>query len=364
MKKILIAVSGLSPQILTETLYALARRGAFIPDEVHLITTSEGAERARLLLLSEDPGWYYRLCRDYHLPEGAFTADRIHLLRDASGAPLADIRTPEDNGAAADSILAVVRRLSADPECAIHASIAGGRKTMGFYMGYAMSLYGRPQDALSHVLVAQPFESLPDFFYPTRERTIIYTRDGKPLDAATARIWLADIPFVRMRSGIPDALRDETLSFSAVVAAASRAFHAPQLELDPVSRTLSTPIGCCMLPPIDFAFYLWLARLRAGGSEGIAAPPEGVAEADYGRAVLDCYREVHNFSLRGHDRTEEALMGGMQKSFFEQRKSRVNKAIRLALGVQDSPYEIARAGRPGHFRFGLLRLDPAAILLP
>jgi CRISPR-associated protein (TIGR02584 family) len=59
-----------------------------------------------------------------------------------------------------------VRELTADPDCAIHASIAGGRKTMGFYLGYALSLFGRPQDRLSHVLVSSPFESNQNFFYP------------------------------------------------------------------------------------------------------------------------------------------------------------------------------------------------------
>ena len=30
---------------------------------------------------------------------------------------------------------------------------------MGFYLGYALSLYGRTQDRLSHVLVSSPYES-------------------------------------------------------------------------------------------------------------------------------------------------------------------------------------------------------------
>ena len=43
----------------------------------------------------------------------------------------------------ADAITALVRALTADPGSAVHASIAGGRKTMGFYLGYALSLFGR-----------------------------------------------------------------------------------------------------------------------------------------------------------------------------------------------------------------------------
>ena len=71
--------------------------------------------------------------------------------------------------AMADTMLRVLRRLTADPQCAIHASIAGGRKSMSFYMGYAMSLLARPQDRMSHVLVTQAGYEHPAFFYPTRE---------------------------------------------------------------------------------------------------------------------------------------------------------------------------------------------------
>jgi CRISPR-associated protein (TIGR02584 family) len=68
--------------------------------------------------------------------------------------PLEDIVTEADNVAVADFITEKVRAVTADPEASLHVSIAGGRKTMGFYLGYALSLFGRPQDRLSHVLVS------------------------------------------------------------------------------------------------------------------------------------------------------------------------------------------------------------------
>ena len=65
-RRILLAVCGLSPQIVTETLYALASAPEFpfVPTEVHLITTREGAQRAELSLLSDDLGWFHKLCAD------------------------------------------------------------------------------------------------------------------------------------------------------------------------------------------------------------------------------------------------------------------------------------------------------------
>ena len=170
-RRILLAVTGLSPQVVTETLYVLKSEGKPIPTEVRLITTKEGSERARLSLLHPQTGWFYRLRADYNLPEIAFDNDRIHVLETMDGQPLDDIRSLAENTRTADAITELVRILTDDHESTVYASIAGGRKSMGFYLGYALSLYGRPQDRLSHVLVSAPFESHPDFFYPSPSST-------------------------------------------------------------------------------------------------------------------------------------------------------------------------------------------------
>lgn len=139
-RRVLLAVTGLSPQIVTETLFALARledAERFVPTEIRVVTTARGAEHLRLSLLSEAPGWFHRLCRDYGLRDVSFSQEQIYLLRDAAGQALADIRTPEENELAADLITDMVRELTAHEDLALHVSLAGGRKTMGYYAGYA-----------------------------------------------------------------------------------------------------------------------------------------------------------------------------------------------------------------------------------
>lgn len=165
-RRILLCVTGLSPQIVTETLYALAHATpAFIPSEIHLLTTSEGARLAKAALLHADGGQFHALLADYPgIGRPAFDEGSIQVITGPDGQPLADIRTPEENAAAADCITALVAGLTRDEHAALHVSIAGGRKTMGFYLGYAFSLYARPQDRLSHVLVSSPFENHPEFF--------------------------------------------------------------------------------------------------------------------------------------------------------------------------------------------------------
>lgn len=122
-RRILLAVTGLSPQIVTETLYALWRSNPqTVPTEVHLITTATGADHARLNLLSPAIGWLERLRREYDLPSIRFPASHIHVIPGRDGLPLDDIRTPDENVCAADFITDLVRRLTAEEDSALHVS--------------------------------------------------------------------------------------------------------------------------------------------------------------------------------------------------------------------------------------------------
>ena len=67
------------------------------------------------------------------------------------------------------------QKFTLDDDTQLMVSIAGGRKTMGYYAGYALTLFGRHQDQLSHVLVSEEFEGNRDFFFPTRQTEIVYS---------------------------------------------------------------------------------------------------------------------------------------------------------------------------------------------
>ena len=334
-RRILLCVSGLSPQIVTETLYALTVTGEprFIPTEIHLLTTAEGAERARLTLLSEEPGWFHRLRRDYGLPAIRFTLDTLHILRAADGRPLNDIREPADNEAIADAITTKVRELTADPASAVHASIAGGRKTMGFYLGYALSLFGRPQDRLSHVLVSSPFESNPNFFYPPPVERVIFATgpDQRPLDASSATVMLADIPFVRLRDGLQEALLRDGASFSEVVRQAQRNLAAPRLTLDAATCRVRCGETVLRLTPISFAWLAWFARRTLAGLPPLHWKRIGPAEV---AAFLAEHQVALNDPLADADHPLIAArrQEGIPKEFFEERTSKLKRELSRALG--------------------------------
>lgn len=148
MKKILILVSGMSPQIVTETLYALHRQTpSWVPDEIRLVTTKTGKQRAELELLKGSchfQRWRedYEICQPIH-----FDSNCITVIHDKQGNPLQDLRSPEDNESAADLIAATVQEFTQSPDTEVHVSLAGGRKTMGYYAGYALSILAASRTA-------------------------------------------------------------------------------------------------------------------------------------------------------------------------------------------------------------------------
>ena len=367
-RRILLAVTGLSPQIVTETLYALAVRDAspWIPTEVHLVTTATGKREAELNLLAHqqpagDPGWFHRLRADYDLPPILFDTDHIHVLCDAAGAALDDIRTPADNERAADFITEIVRRLTGDAHSQLHVSIAGGRKTMGYYLGYALSLYGRAQDQLSHVLVSEPFENNRAFYYPTPYRRPIAVRRGATTethDAQQARVDLARIPFVRLREGLPDALLAGETSFSGTVQALNRVLGPPKLTLDLQGRLIRAGQVVLALPPAELALLALFARRAQSGMPSLSAPPKSAPDPDWAGRYLAERRAIGG-ELADLDTAERALRCGMDGEYFSSIKSKLHRRLQQHLGASARFYLIHDGGyRPR--RYGLT-LSPAQI---
>jgi CRISPR-associated protein (TIGR02584 family) len=336
-KRILLAVIGLTPQVITETIYALAHlTNPFYPTELHIITTHEGFSRVRLTLLGDHPAWLTRLKQDYSLPHISFDESNIHVLTNEQGAVLDDIRTDADNECLADTITRTIAQLTQDSDCALHVSLAGGRKTMGYYAGYALSLFARPQDRLSHILVSSPFESHPDFYYPTPYRNIIYTRDQKPLDTQEALVSLAQIPFVRLRHELPCELLAGKLTFSQTVEKAQSALAPLSLVFNVEDKQIIAGGKHLALSPILIAFYWLFINDRLIGSTGI----------HYTTTDDLTIRFLHNYALlvgiHSGDfvQTEQALAReGIDKAYFEEKLSRIKKAFEMALGKEGAkPY--------------------------
>ncbi|WP_192021462.1 CRISPR-associated ring nuclease Csm6 [Shewanella sp. WPAGA9] len=259
MKNILVAVTGASPQVLTETIYALYKQGRTLPKEVFVITTANSKITLENGFFNE--GHWQRLIDDYQLPEITFSEENIWLIEDEAGRVLDDAKGEEDQSIMADFITRKVAELTEDDNLAIHASIAGGRKTMAFYMGYAMSLYGREQDVLSHVFVDHDFEFVSDFYYPTPYDKHIVGRDKeKVVNTKDAQVTLAEIPFVRMRRQADEALYSQMNqhSFSKTVSAMNSAGNKEiTVNINSLSKELEVAGISIKLTGKALAIYLF-----------------------------------------------------------------------------------------------------------
>ena len=276
---VLFAVLGMTPSVLTETIWALACAPTpVLPDRVVVLTTTAGRDALsrQLFLHGTDRlcGWdrllkaiaQRGLSVEGHLKFGV-ASDHIRLFPAPSGmADLADIATTEDNAVAADFILRELRAFTEDPATAVFASIAGGRKTMGALLMSCMSLLGRAQDRVLHVLVNAPFDGPlePPFLFP--EKGVVYHQcDGRQIRSVDARVELIDVPFVRMRGWYEGTFKSAPPGYAALVAGIQRQAPAPQnypvITFDRASGELEVAGGPPVaLSPTEFAAMALLCQ--------------------------------------------------------------------------------------------------------
>lgn len=345
-RNILFLVTGMTPQIITETIWALAcdkdLSDTWIPDEVHVLSTQDGLNQIRKRLFED--GVFEQFKRDYPLLQNiAFDeAKNLHVIKNETDKALLDLKTPEDNEYSADIICQKIKEFTDIKDTSVHVSIAGGRKTMGFYAGYALSLYGRAQDSLSHVLVEEKFERAVNFFYPTPYQNLVSDRDEKVVgDAQEAQVWLAKIPFVRMREAIlPKHQLKKKDSFSEVVQKINESYEDVSLELNTFSRKaiVNGKFTIDNLPPREWAFLNWFADRRKHNKGGIIAPIKDSNEKSSSDGqdehIQALTTEFFSYYYDHKNDEKESLGISVDKKFFQGAKSRLQTALKEALGIE------------------------------
>lgn len=366
-REVFIFVAGTTPQIITETLYALHHGEPSIdPDEIHIITTTIGkAVLEEELLHKGRLGKYFREFDVRHVEPD------IHLLTDLSGRPLDDIRTARDNEDAGDFIVRFVGGMARDGATRLHCSIAGGRKTMSFYLGSAMTLLGRAQDRLYHVLVTPDFESVPEFYWKPGENTIIEVRDDKDglvreLDTSEARIYLAELPYLRLR----DKFTLEGRLYKELVREGQKEINAaaaqPDLCVDLGERTLLVGSAVIEIVPMQLVVYSAFLREKLKMCRYEDRPycaectdcylllqdlsTEGALEemaGDYARAYGDKPLKAEEFKAQ--------WPGGMSVEAVRQNISKINRVImeHLVDETISSFCTVRAVGKYGSKRYGV-----------
>lgn len=198
------------------------------------------------------------LIKEYELPYFIFDESCILTIEDDVGKPVEHAKSVSDQTHMANFITRTVYEITNQNNTSLHASIAGGRKTMAFYLGYAMSLFGRKQDTLSHVFVSDEFEFVRDFWYPTKNDNWIVGKYGQgEINTKHAVVTLAEIPFVRMRDSVDPALIQsmQNLSFSKTVEVINASHNSDiTVAIHSSSRTISVLGRDISLTAREFAF--------------------------------------------------------------------------------------------------------------
>ena len=400
MKKILLVAAGMTPQIITETVYALSMLAEtsddqWVPDEIHILTTTPGIEKIKKSLLEQRH--LQNLCNEYDLPPIRMDESCFHLFqhtyKDEDGVTqvrdLDDIKTSEDSEIVADAMCQLIQQFTSDDEIELHVSIAGGRKAMGYYAGYAMSLYGRGRDRMSHTLVSAEFENTTDFYYPTKNAFEVTNRNGDKFNAQDAEVWLIDIPFVRLRKSLETNQILSNNSFSDVIAKININTVDLSLSLkyessvdDEENNIKGTPRERCIvyvgdtlkveLEPREFALLYWMAdytknpdlpplhrpQLKFDGGSDAAKQKFVDDHNDSGMSAH--FKKYHTPFARSVDSNRIILV---DQSYFDSTKSTLMKKLKKELGVDLLNHLIPQNSKRKQVHFLKVGVNPKNINL-
>lgn len=351
-RRILLAVAAKSPQIITETIYALAiEKPCWLPTELHVITTGRGAKTIQDALGIDGGNWLAKLCQDYQLPPISLQKDKLHIITNQQNQALEDVRNSADNACAADFITQIVREFTADPQCSLYASLSGGRRTMTYYMGYAMSLFGRAQDRLTHVLIEDEYFFNEQFYYPPPYPKLIPCKEGTQVDAQSIEITLADLPFIRLRDSLPIEIFSGQQRFTDLIAVAQAQIVQPTVQFNGALKQLICGGQLIKMPPLQMTFYVWMLERCMNQRPAIHWTTHETP--NLATQFLKLYAQL--YTTNGYyEAAAKSLITGLTKSWFEEKKSKINKSLTEQLGHSIALYyHIHSQDKRPRTRFGL-----------
>ncbi|MEW6185987.1 MAG: CRISPR-associated ring nuclease Csm6 [Thermodesulfobacteriota bacterium] len=363
MKTILLAVCGLSPQVITETLYALHQTGRTV-DAIHIITTQKGKDRILTTLLEPGGGYYFRYLKEYEqdIRKIDFGPPTIHTLKDEQDREIPDIRDEEDNERLLHLCLDLTFRFTRNPETAVYFSVAGGRKTMSSCLALAAQMYGRSQDRLFHVLVSPEFESHPDFFYPPRTSRLLELKDekGNPYfkESRYAEVNLIHLPFVSIRERLGERYLKKPFDPATLMMSLIREDQL-KLVIDLVRKKVVYRGMEADLMPAHLALYAFFALRKKECSLDVPTcarcnecflDQEGIYTNQ--KKIMDLYQK-----LAGSRPLEEMKAGGiidLSSDNFTMYKSKIRKEMQKNFGLYAlKDLEIVSVGKRPNTRFGM-----------
>ncbi len=365
MKHVLLAVVGLSPQVVTEAIYALLHEGRPV-DAIHLVTTGQGVGEIFRTLLAPTGSPLDDFCQQYGVDRQAITfgPDSIHVITRQDGKPIDDIESEDDNERLLEKCLELAHRFTTNRDTRVSFLVAGGRKTMTSCLTLAAQLYGRSCDRLYHVLVSPEFEGCSSFWFPPGESTVLTLTDPKGetfyKNTKYARVTLIPIPFVSIRSRLNPELLDRPRPPAELMQSLIRS-GPKQLTVD--IKSLAAIFGNgpnalqVDLNPAQLAIYAFFAerKTRCPKEHSCAGCTDcwlEVGEVIEEKRIVELYRSIP--TARIADTVGEGSITQLTKESFRSYRAKINKALLRGFGgMAMHDLEIASYGTRPDTRYGL-----------
>ena len=355
-RTILVVGIGTSPAVLTETVWALAHQAQpVVPDEIVVITTKHGKYALRDAIMSGTPSVWESLKaalrKEKIATEGklVFGDTSIRVIPDEQGNESDDLRTGADNLRAADFMLSNLRSNTEAPDTTVLCSIAGGRKTMSALLFSCMTLLGRDQDKVYHVLIPPEHECgmEPQFFFPQKGVTHQLLFQGRPtgkkVSSSKIGIELFEVPFVRMRGWYQEKFKTIPPSYrtliSKVQSVAPPALVYSEISIDAWNGTVTVNGAKVNLSDTCLAALILLAQGRFGSNllhDMLAVHRSGGgAQCDW----LSSFKEGSRFNAGD----ESVIKGDLSHVLNELRKKFLNAGFSAVESL------VPQRGRPPTF---------------
>ncbi len=320
MKNILICVTGLTPQIVTETFYCLAVQKKIKINELYVLTTLRG----KSVILGKDsapntPNTRLKdelnnLCSKYKVPKPLFENNDKHIITaKEESIELSDIRTDKQNILFPNKAAEFLREKTSDPDTNIYCSISGGRKTMSVHLAAALSLFGRENDKLLHVLTSEEYEF--KGFYPMNKK------EDKALE-------LSEIPFIRLRSVIGNEvnLKNTYYEFVKQTQKQLKALtDKTQLILKAENKEGRYGLNSIQLEPIEFAFLFKFIENKLDGNEPLSVGY--LADIDFANQVYEFIREKYPYHYFDERKRSPWWKIGFGREAIRSKRSKINKKL-------------------------------------
>lgn len=329
-KNILICVSGLTPQIVTETLFCLAVKEKTPIDEIYVLTTKRG--RDVILGLDEHPATpktalskeIKNLCKHYKIKRPKFEENDTHIIvAKEESIELSDIRSDKDNILFPNKVASFIREKTFDTDNVLYCSITGGRKSMSVHLANALSLFARGNDKLLHVLTKEEHEF--KGFYPKTKKEI------KDLE-------LSEIPFVKLRSLLTTEDKEQnlfSLSFDQIVNKTQNNLKLlsdrNKLILDIERREIKYKTETIVLEPLEFLFYYFFVDSKERGIQKINI--YDITSNETNERFIEYFSEHYSKSRSIEEK--RWYKNGFQPEDFRSKRSKINNKIKKLFSDPD-----------------------------